>query len=459
MPVLSESWVATSVMLPGTGGKAGEETAIVSALLVVPGAGVFAGLFNSDKLFKTSDGGESWTNAGQLGSGVRVNSLFLTKDKRILAAVATTQEGYAIAESGDKGASWHKLGVLSTAQEAFVVIETEDKKIYAGFVSGTHGQVYRYTDTDWEDTGLNSAGGGVHSLIQSTDGVIYAGTAQGSLYKLESPWTPGGWNKINLAGVQHVETLFEASGGWIFMGGCTSGADAKIYRSNDGFASWSEYSIAMPTGGNPHGVYKIMQAGNGALYTTTSPSGGDKARIVFKSSDGGVTWVDAGEVSDDAEIGYDIAQGEDGAIYVGTKKGVHKTGTCSGPQEAGFFTWTDDLTADATKIRVIHIEELRTHINFLRADAGLVECSTAAATSPECWAVGSMISTNTTPVRTSHITKLRTALSAVYVQCAQPLPDLPGTTSPWAEPIISANSTVIKAQHFQEVRDYVDNAP
>ena len=72
---------------------------------------------------------------------------------------------------------------------------------------------------------------------------------------------------------------------------------------------------------------------------------------------------------------------------------------CSGPVS---ISWTDSIiTANSTKIRKIHIDELRTQINNRRVDAGLANYSWTDPT----------ITANSTKIRKIHVDELRNITS------------------------------------------------
>jgi hypothetical protein len=110
-------------------------------------------------------------------------------------------------------------------------------------------------------------------------------------------------------------------------------------------------------------------------------------------------------------------------------------------QQAQAFTFTDPtLTAQSTVVKAVHITELRTAINTLRAAAGL---GATTFTDPTLTAA-------TTPIRVVHITELRTTLNTVYTAVGQTLPTYTDAT-------LIAGSSAIKAVHITELRNAANN--
>ena len=102
----------------------------------------------------------------------------------------------------------------------------------------------------------------------------------------------------------------------------------------------------------------------------------------------------------------------------------------------GAFTDTP-LVAGVTPIRAVHITELRTRIDALRARFGLA---------PFAWTDAPLTAGMT--AATTHVTDLRTALQQAYTSAGDPSPT-------FTEPSLVPGNTVIKAVHLHELRDAV----
>lgn len=113
---------------------------------------------------------------------------------------------------------------------------------------------------------------------------------------------------------------------------------------------------------------------------------------------------------------------------------------CTGPASVA---WTDAVvTANSTKVRKIHIDELRAETDVRRVDAGLSSFAWTDAT----------LTASTTKIRKVHIDELRSAIGQVYTACGQSAPT-------YTDPTITAGSTLIRATHITELRSAVSNAP
>ncbi|MDE2180270.1 MAG: FG-GAP repeat protein, partial [candidate division NC10 bacterium] len=93
------------------------------------------------------------------------------------------------------------------------------------------------------------------------------------------------------------------------------------------------------------------------------------------------------------------------------------------------------LTAGSTLIKAIHVTELRSAINTLRAVNGLAAFAWTDAT----------LTVGTTPAKKVHLDELRTALGQAYQAAGQAAPS-------YTDPTLVAGSTRIKASHISDLR-------
>jgi hypothetical protein len=108
------------------------------------------------------------------------------------------------------------------------------------------------------------------------------------------------------------------------------------------------------------------------------------------------------------------------------------------PDVATTFLFTDDpLLAQQTKVKVVHLNELRQAVNALRAAAGL---PAASFTDP--------VISNTTKIKAAHTQELRTALNQARTTLG-----LSGVT--FTDAALSTGVTKVRAVHFAELRNGV----
>jgi hypothetical protein len=125
-------------------------------------------------------------------------------------------------------------------------------------------------------------------------------------------------------------------------------------------------------------------------------------------------------------------------------------GAGAGPSGSGFtftvpivtdFTFTDHPLTPGTMIKLVHIQELRTAINTVRARKGIAPFVFTDAT----------LVAGSTVMKTVHITELRVALAGAYTAAGRPLPT-------YTDPVLTPGMAP-KVAHISEIRAAVSNLP
>src|SRR5262245_1563153 len=144
-----------------------QQAASIQALAPVGTDVVYAGSFGLG-MFRSTDRGVTWTKSGEGLSDPFILSLVSTKDGVVYAG--TFRGG--IFRTKDQGKSWQPLNAGLKRKEIKALLAVSDV-VYAGTSDG----VYRLKDDHWSvvTTGLDDVL--VHSLAQSADGTLYAGTS------------------------------------------------------------------------------------------------------------------------------------------------------------------------------------------------------------------------------------------------------------------------------------------
>jgi hypothetical protein len=236
-------------------------------------------------LFKTIDGGTSWT---QVGTGITASTpddLVMTSNGRLLYA-RSYPNGFFM--SIDDGASWDFLGSGVTARQVsgFQAVGSTVYAYGSGIIktldNGSNwsevSYMYYFSSLATSD-GVNmysvSTDYGpvppVHTLLSSTDGGVN--------------WTSATMSGMPSADCSYLNetNLFVSSGGDLFAyyytyGACGSGA--RLYKINPATASASQVTT-VPSGGSIQDIDYF----NGKLYVFTSNS------RLHVSSDEGLTWT------------------------------------------------------------------------------------------------------------------------------------------------------------------------
>jgi photosystem II stability/assembly factor-like uncharacterized protein len=141
---------------------------------------VIAGVLGGSGVYRTTDGGASWTPLGVgLGSSqVAAVALDPATPTRVLAA--TDQGVWSVA-----GGTWSSVGLTSQSVTALAFARSHPQTIYAGTLTGG---VFRSDDggTSWTaySVGLSSVAIARVAVDPTNPDVAYAGTSEGGVYKV-----------------------------------------------------------------------------------------------------------------------------------------------------------------------------------------------------------------------------------------------------------------------------------
>jgi photosystem II stability/assembly factor-like uncharacterized protein len=283
------------------------------------------------RVFKSTDGGVSWTNTGELQNAVWVSS-FLHTSGAIYAGALCIEDTLLVGrvfKSVDGGATWIATsGLEDVGGKAWWVssiMQSSDGALYAGTLPG---RVFKSVDggTTWDTLGMVGEGTWlVHSLLQTTDEALYAGVqgdedtlVVGKVFKSTDSGVT--WDSTgNLQGATDVTSLLQTSDGAIYVGAvCWDPPDprtfGRVFKSINGGTTWTKIGEFKETAG----VHSLLQSAGDTLFAGTGRYKGvlDVGRV-FKSPDGGATWINMGEL-EETEVVYTLIQASNGNIYAGT---------------------------------------------------------------------------------------------------------------------------------------------
>jgi photosystem II stability/assembly factor-like uncharacterized protein len=294
-------------------------------------------------LFRTGDGGESWSRPG---GGFAADNVYALTVGPAGVVYAGTEKG--IFRSLDRGVSWQSAsaGLPLVAGGTRVVALAADPslsgRVYATvFQNGTTTRVFQTADGggSWRQSGHGipwPAQAGPLATAQRS-GVVYAGTVKEGVYKSDdggARWRKAS-NGLTLKNVQAIavdpfapETIYAGSAQYPYA--------PSFFVSSDGGASWQPRMAGFPQ--FPVRISSLVASGatRGTLYAGTINAG------VFRSEDGGLTWIAAndGLPCCSAEYGSSPppvnalvadSNASSGRLYVGVASfagaGVWKTGS------------------------------------------------------------------------------------------------------------------------------------
>ena len=276
-----------------------ETNSSVRALLVTEEGEIFAGL-ESDGLYRSKDGGETWTKLSSLPAN-NVFSLIDNPEGVIFAGSGNS----SVFRSTNNGESWTNLGLNQIRCFAFTS--------NGDLLVGTYYSLYRSSDNGDNWTEINTglpANPGVRALAVNANADIFAGTEVAGVFHS----VDGGNTWIQTGLTKTIITSLAISKGQIFAGvNDFSGNAGGVYRSSDNGDTWMKVSSGLPE--TPE-VNSVVADSNGFVFT--GMYGG-----VFRSTDDGNSWTQFG-VPNSFIVGLGVSTS--GVIFAGEgKNGVFKS--------------------------------------------------------------------------------------------------------------------------------------
>jgi photosystem II stability/assembly factor-like uncharacterized protein len=244
-------------------------------------------------VYRSTDRGGSWTNAG-------LDGVFaLAIDPNAPVTIYAGTGGGGVYKTTDGGVTWGQIntGLANLFVYSLAIDPSNPATIYAG----TSGGVYKSTNCgeSWINTGLTEGAGVINTLAidPSTPSNIFAGSYNG-VYK--STNGGGNWNQIN-TGLTDTwvftlvidpttpATIYAGTGG----GGVYKPSYGGVFKSTNGGEGWSQINSGL-TDTDVHEL-AIDPVTPTILYAGTDVGG------VFKSLDGGDHWsqINAGLTNTD----------------------------------------------------------------------------------------------------------------------------------------------------------------
>jgi len=233
------------------------------------------------RVFKTTTGGDGWTNVGWLPE-YSVNMLLVDPhDSDYLYGMTST----AVWRSTDGGASWESYGLPTTAMGLAADPLVSGRLFASGYSYSTYPVPVVMTSTDngrsWSSMVLDPDTGYAYCVAFDPvhSGTAYAGCLYGLLFKT----TDGGANWDSACGglpaTTSVQALAVNAGNPDIV---LAAASDGVYRTTDAGGSWAR------AGEMTRALDLALSAANPALAYCL---GYDTAPCLFVSTDSGATWA------------------------------------------------------------------------------------------------------------------------------------------------------------------------
>jgi hypothetical protein len=236
------------------------------------------------RVFKSTDGGKTWSTTGTLSGAETVWDLLeveLWPNNYLLAGTGQNARVFTSTNGGD---SWSNTGSIAGANDVYCLAVRSGPTLYIG--TGDEGGVFKSTNmgTNWVELADLLGAEKIYSIIVTQAGTLIAGAQKDgdSIGFFRSINDGVGWPQIRPAGVKCVYSLFQASDGTIYAG-VKYGPNCRVMKSaagNDG-VNWT-YTNYPTISGVP---WTIMEDSEGAIYVTNTDD------YIRKTTDQGTTWI------------------------------------------------------------------------------------------------------------------------------------------------------------------------
>jgi photosystem II stability/assembly factor-like uncharacterized protein len=298
---------------PGWEAVEHSEGAYVARLVRASDGSIYAGE-HEGTVFRSSDAGVTWSKAGSLPDGIHVNDMIQSSSFGHPFYVVSYD---VVWKSFDACTTWFQTGAMPMKVDFLDAIMEAGNTIYVGghiIDRPFHeGQVFKSTNwgVTWDTTAWPPIGFlTVRSLLQGIDGRIYAAGSEGGCMLRT---TNGGlsWQGDFLVGPTFIYDLAQAADSTIYAG-TDGGLAGHVWKSTDHGGTWHDLD-SLPS---LYGTTSLLTAADGSVYAGGAGQFAGNARI-YRSTDGGSTWLETGDAWDTLGFVVDFVQMADGTILAG----------------------------------------------------------------------------------------------------------------------------------------------
>jgi photosystem II stability/assembly factor-like uncharacterized protein len=270
-----ETWTACAD-LPG---------AMVIYSIAIDGEIVYAGTYPNGDVFKSADGGASWVNTANIPGATSVRAMERLQNGDIL--VGTSPHGLthrnSIFRMTAGGSTWAETAALRHINPCKFIRQTSSGSLFAGGW-GYDSEIFIHRSYD------NGATWDSLTVIS----------------EFEPDWTADGFYE-STSGTLYVS-------GWIPGKGTGTGGGFVYKSSNDGTTWTACEKIVRADGFHNCRTYAITEDQHGTVYVGMQPA---RDFVVYASSDTGRSWYSTGGLDGAFEC-LSLLRASDGRIYAGT---------------------------------------------------------------------------------------------------------------------------------------------
>lgn len=325
----------------GAGMGSGTDDRMIIALAVNMTSGTLYAGSNSDKIYRSTDNGQTWTQIYHGDRGIQNYGLTVLPSGTLLAAdygylLRTTNDGQnwdtltlgyprtfnrnmrlapnaeiflcasvGVFTSANSGTLWtpRSTGIAQTAVVGLAV-NSSDHVFAATWANG----VYRTTNRgqSWDKMAVPSTE--IHSITIAPNNSVFVGTYtdwwhEGGMFR--STDNGGTWQRFEL------ENMVVTATGCNSLGHIFGGSFGRIFRSLDNGSTWHVITENVPT------IWCIRQSPTGVMYAGANGA-------IYNSTDNGATWIQTSWYSNEPQEIKNIIFTPQGTIYA-SGKGIYKS--------------------------------------------------------------------------------------------------------------------------------------
>jgi photosystem II stability/assembly factor-like uncharacterized protein len=286
-------------------------------MIFLPGNGSTVFSCNDGGIFKTTDGGNSWSN---LSNGLNIKQYY-----RIACSALTPGLMYAGAQDNgtDKINGFAADQVVGGDGMQCLVDYTNDNNVYVSYEGGDY---LKSTDggatfTDITPAGTYGTGDWTTPMVMDPINPQILYVAYTDVYKSIDGGTT--WNTIsnNIAGGSTIYSIAVAPSNPSYLYVASYG---NIFKTIDGGTTWTTITQNLPVTSAAITKIAISSTNPDNVYVTFSGySNGNK---VFSTTDGGLSWTNISGTLPNIPVNCIVFQnGNSNSLYIGTEFGVYYT--------------------------------------------------------------------------------------------------------------------------------------
>ena len=325
---------------------------------------IYAGTYGNG-VFKSTDGGSSWSSINTGLTKTYVNSLAIEPKNSQIIYAGTWNGG--VFKSSNSGLSWIQVNKGLTKTNLcveFLAIDSKNTQtIYAAINSCG---VFKSTDggDNWSEINIGLTNSGINYLAVDpiNTQIVYAGTAGGIFKSTDSG---DSWNKMSNGITSNIRSpAVDLTDSQVIYAGVEGDG---VYKSIDGGISWSHIWLSSLSGVS----LAIDSKNTKVVYAGTNGLG------IYKSLDGGLTWKSTW-LSSGYIYSIIIDPTNSQVVYAGTEIFYYGPFGCLFKSLDGGTSWVLNSNLSAKSVYSLVMDPINTQTIYASTDNGIFKSTDGA---------------------------------------------------------------------------------